>query len=58
MYSVGSGSQSDDKHRKELLTSLLQHHLSTVPEHERMQPVNLLGKYHNTFSLLEGRGRP
>ena len=58
MYSVGSGSQSNDKHRKELLTSLLQHHLSTVPEHERMQPVNLLGKYHNTFSLLEGRGRP
>ena len=54
VYSVGSGSQSHDKHRKELPTSLLQPHLSTVPEHERRQLVNLLEKYRNTFSLLEG----
>ena len=48
-----TGGRSED-HRKEMLTTLLQHQLHTLKEHERTQLVGLLGRYHNAFCLEEG----
>lgn len=55
MVAGGERGTRSDQDCKELLFDQLQDELQDVPEDERKQLVTLLGRYHNVFSLVEGK---